>query len=106
MGRRNQEFKKLEVPYYPKTRENKGQHEWIIYTIMEKTVSDYTGLSFTEIEELDLVEFYCYFRDARIYNLMQTEDGQEYLENAWRIQQTAPDRQRLREKKNGKQGTS
>ncbi|WP_230977012.1 hypothetical protein [Proteiniclasticum sediminis] len=73
---------------------------------MEKTVSDYTGLNFYEIEELDIVEFYCYFRDARIYNLMQTEDGQEYLENAWRITQTAPDRKRLREKKIGTQGTS
>jgi len=69
-------------------------------------VSDYTGLTFREIEDLDMVEFYCYVRDARIYNLMQTEDGQEYLENAWRIKQTAPDRQRLRDKKNGKQGAS
>lgn len=66
-------------------------------------MSEYTGLTMLEVEALDLVEFLCYKRDARIYNLMQTEEGREYLENAWTIKQTTPDRKRLREKY-GKQG--
>jgi len=29
---------------------------------------------------------------------MQTEKGQEYLENCWRIEQTEPDREKIRDK--------
>lgn len=30
--------------------------------------------------------------------LNQTEKGREYLDNAWRLEQTKPDRKKLREK--------
>lgn len=33
----------------------------------------------------------------------RTEEGQEYLKNAWRMEQTEPDRAALREQK-GKEG--
>lgn len=36
--------------------------------------------------------------------MSQTEKGQEYLDNAWRMEQTTPDRAGLR-KKLGKEGT-
>jgi hypothetical protein len=29
---------------------------------------------------------------------MQTEEGKEYLENCWRLEQTNPDKESLREK--------
>lgn len=45
-----------------------------------------------------MVEYYCYLRDAVIYNLSQTEDGLKYLEDAWRLNQTAPEREKLRNK--------
>lgn len=48
--------------------------------------------------ELDLIEFLCYRRDAVIFKLQQTEEGQEYLENAYRLTQTAPDIQKLRDR--------
>jgi hypothetical protein len=35
--------------------------------------------------------------------MSQTEKGEEYLDNAWRIEQTKPDREKLREKF-GKEG--
>jgi hypothetical protein len=35
--------------------------------------------------------------------MSQTEKGEEYLDNAWRIEQTTPDRDKLREKF-GKEG--
>lgn len=47
---------------------------------------------------MDLVEYLFYYREAVIYNCMQTEDGIEYLQNAYRLQQTEPDRKKLREK--------
>lgn len=42
-------------------------------------------------------------RDAFIYRMSQTEKGEEYLNNAYRLEQTTPDRKRLREKF-GKEG--
>ena len=37
-------------------------------------------------------------RDAFIYKFNQTEKGQAYLDNAWRMEQTEPDRAALRKK--------
>ena len=66
-------------------------------------MSDYTGLTFLEIAELDYLQYLVWRRDAFIYRLNQTEEGQEYLKNAYRMEQTTPDRKRLREKI-GKEG--
>jgi hypothetical protein len=38
-----------------------------------------------------------------IYKYMQTEEGQKYLERCWILEQTKPDRAKLREKF-GKEG--
>lgn len=61
-----------------------------------KIISDYTGFNFYEVGELDVVTYYTYLRDAFIYNCSQTEKGQEYLENAWYLEQTDCDREGLR----------
>lgn len=50
-----------------------------------------------EIEELDFIDYLRYRRDSFIYFLNQTEKGQEYLDNAWRLEQVNPERQKLRE---------
>ena len=55
-------------------------------------------MSITEVENLDLIEYLVYRRDATIYMLNQTEEGQEYLRNAWRIRDVAPEREKLRKK--------
>lgn len=57
----------------------------------------YTGLNFHEVRALDYVEYLTYRRDAYIYSLNQTEEGREYLDNAWRMEQVKPDRAALRE---------
>lgn len=59
-------------------------------------VAEYTGLSFNEIGELNYIEYLTYRRDAFIHKMNQTEAGQEYLDNAWRMEQTKPDRPSLR----------
>lgn len=61
-------------------------------------MSEYTGLSFVEVGLLDYLEYLTYRRDALIYMLSKTEAGEEYLDNAWRMEQTKPDRAALREK--------
>lgn len=66
-------------------------------------MSQYTGLTMLEVEELDLIDYLIYRRDAVISALSKTEKGTEYLNNAWRLEQTKPDRGALRSKF-GKEG--
>jgi len=70
----------------------------MIYTIMDKVVSDYSRLNFNEIMDLPLSRYLQLRRDGFIYRLSQTESGREYLENCWILEQTEPDRKRLRER--------
>lgn len=51
-----------------------------------------------EVEELDVVEYRFYLREAFIYNCSMTEDGIEYLKNAKRLEEINPEREKLREK--------
>ena len=47
------------------------------------------------------MDIICYLQlrlDAYIYALQQTKDGREYLENAWRLEQMEPERDKLRKK--------
>ena len=51
------------------------------------------------------MDFLCYLqlrRDAWIHMLRQTEKGREYLYNAWRIEQSEPERNKLRTKHGAK----
>lgn len=61
-------------------------------------VSEYTGLNFLQIAELDYLQYLVWLRDAFIEKMNQTEKGAEYLDNAWRMEQTKPDRAALRKK--------
>lgn len=60
-------------------------------------VHEYTGLNFEEIDQLNLVDYLLYRRDAFIFKMNKTEKGREYLDNAWRLTQTEPDKKSLRE---------
>jgi len=66
-------------------------------------VAQYTGLNILEVEELNYIDYLRYRRDAFIWSASQHEAGREYLEKAWRLEQTKPDRDSLR-KKFGKEG--
>lgn len=45
---------------------------------------------------MNYLDYLRYRRDAFIYMLEGSPDGQEYLDNAWRMEQTKPDRAALR----------
>lgn len=66
-------------------------------------VAEYAGLSLYEVRNMDYLMYLTLRRDAFIHKLNQTEKGREYLDNAWRMEQTRPDRVALR-KKLGKEG--
>jgi len=46
---------------------------------------------------MEVFEYWLLLRDAVIYNYMQTEQGREYLDNCFRMEQTEPNRQAIRE---------
>lgn len=52
---------------------------------------------------MDYLDYLTFRRDAFIYRMSQTEKGEEYLKNAWLLEQTKPDRHKLRDKF-GKEG--
>lgn len=86
--------------------DSQGGHRYNTPTWFKHLVAGYTGLNFQEIKALNYIEFLTYQRDAFITMLNQTEHGQEYLRNAWRMEQTEPDRKALRKKFGGKEGTT
>lgn len=67
-------------------------------------MAEYTGLSIPAVRELEYIQYLTWRRDAYIHMLSRTEAGQEYLDNAWRMEQTKPDRARLREQFGRKEG--
>ena len=75
-----------------------GGHKYRTATWFKHLVSIYTGLNFIQVGQLNYVQYLAYRRDAFINHLSQTEKGQEYLDNAWRMEQTKPDRAALRRK--------
>lgn len=70
----------------------------------EKLVIDYTCLNLLQIQELDLDIYLFYMRDAFISECSKTKEGLEYLENCWRMNQTKPEREKLRKKYNREGG--
>lgn len=61
-------------------------------------MADYTGLNFLQIGQLPYLQYLVWRRDAWIHMLSRTEAGQEYLDTAWRLEQTKADRQALHRK--------
>jgi hypothetical protein len=75
-----------------------GGHEYTITSWERRLVAAYTGLNFHEIGQLRYDVFLLWRRDAFIHAMDSTEAGREYLDNAWRMEQTKPDRVKLRAK--------
>lgn len=75
-----------------------GGHNYIITTWGRRLVAEYSGLNFHQVGQLDYGTYLLWLRDAYIHGLNQTEDGRKYLDDCWRMEQTKPDRAKLREK--------
>lgn len=69
----------------------------VVMTDSLKLISDYSRIDFMEILNLDCVVYKLLFRDALIYKLKQSEQGKDYLQDCWILQQTNPDRKALRD---------
>lgn len=85
------------MPYYPGGGSGDEVH-YRLNTKGEKLVIDYLNITIFDVQEMP-IDLYLYFmREANIHKLMQTKEGREYLDNCWRMEQTKPDRKKLREK--------
>ena len=67
-------------------------------------MAEYTGLNFLEVWGLNYTLFLTLRRDAFIWWCSKSEKGEKYLDNAWRMEQTEPDRKALRAKFGRKEG--
>lgn len=76
---------KLKVPYYP-TNDSKGHYD--LSTLNYKIVADYANITMFEVVDFDIFTYWFLLREAVIYQYSQTEDGQKYLNNCWRMEQT------------------
>ena len=85
------------MPYYPGGGSGDEVH-YRLNTKGEKLVIDYLNITIFDVQEMP-IDLYLYFmREANIHKLMQTKEGREYLDNCWRMEQTKPDRKKLRQK--------
>lgn len=78
--------------------ESAGGHNYINTTWGRRLVSEYTGLNFHQVGQLDYGTYLLWFRDAYIHGLGLTEEGRQHLDDCWRMSQTKPDRGKLHEK--------
>lgn len=69
---------------------------FILSTANLKHVSEYTGLSFREIDNLLYAEYKVYLVESWIYTQMQTEEGREFLNRLKELQITNIDIESLR----------
>lgn len=70
-------------------------------------MAKYCGITLFEVFELEVYDFYFLLRDSIIYSYSQSEEGEKYLNDAWRLEQTEGDMDTLRntfgkEKTNGR----
>lgn len=75
-----------------------GRHNYTNTTWGRRLVAEYTGLNFHQVGQLDYGTYLLWLRDAYISLLNSTEDGRKHLDDCWRMEQTKPDRAKLREK--------
>lgn len=55
------------------------------------------GIPISDQMELDCLTYARLQRDAICVKLQQTPEGKEYLDKCWTLQQTKPDKKKLRE---------
>ena len=79
-------------------------HHYETTSWWQHLVAQYAGISLLDVRELEYIQYLTWKRDAFIFFMSRTEKGQEYLDEAWRLEQTKPDRQKLRAKYGRKGG--
>ena len=61
-----------------------------------KLVADWARIPIYDVLDMDILDYLRCLRDAFITKLNETEEGRDYLDNAWLLVQTEPDREASR----------
>lgn len=86
----------------PTVPSSEGADEWLLTDTKDlRLVSGYSGLNFEECLSLDCLTYKILLKDAFIEQMAKSEDGRDYLEQAWILRQTEPDRNKLRKQFGG-----
>lgn len=72
------------------------RHGYEPSTEWEKMVADYLRISLFDVQELEYLYYLQIRRDSFIYALSRSEGGINYLNEAWRLSRTEPDREASR----------
>ena len=84
------------MPFYP--RDKGDEIPYTILTRPEKLVMDYCHIDIYEVQEMEIDIYLFFLREAMIFENAQSEEGRKYLKDCWRMEQTKPERKKLREK--------
>lgn len=85
----------MELPDYPV--EGAGGERYDLATTWDRAVAEYAGVGLPQVDELPLGAWLTLRRDAFITRMRSTPKGCEWLDNAWRLEQTDMDSRGLRE---------
>lgn len=66
-------------------------------------MAQYANMTLPDVCDLLLDDYMLLLRDAFIARKLQSADGREYLDNAWRLEQTEPDVDGLRSNFGGRE---
>lgn len=78
-------------------KKEQWEDDYNITTSSYSRISKYTGLNFLQIDNLPYNEYLLYNRDSWIDSFNKTEEGREFLKTLWRLKQTKPDIEAIRE---------
>lgn len=81
----------LRIPYYPSGSGNKTYFQCV--SGFRKIAADYCNCSLNDIYSMDIFDYWEILHDAVVWNRSSTEEGREYLENAYMYMQEKPDRE-------------
>lgn len=79
----------MELPDYPV--EGAGGERYDLATTWDRAVAEYAGVGLPQVDELPLGAWLTLRRDAFITRMRSTPKGCEWLDNAWRLEQTDMD---------------
>lgn len=85
------------MPWYPDEGNGQlGQEKYETPSSLDRITAEYAGVGLMELADMDYVTYLGLRHDAFISHMRKTESGREYLNTAWILQQTEPDREAAR----------
>ena len=79
----------MELPDYPADAVRAGSERYGLATTWDRAVAEYAGMGLPQVDVLPLGTWLTLRRDAFITRMRSTPKGCDWLDNAWRLEQTS-----------------